>query len=196
MSGPSTVLPPRAELASRVAELNDLVVFGAFEDDELRRLTRQVDDLLESAGSSRQPWWESAEPDRAYRARSPFAGSDNPRAPHVVFAAGVDDDGRPTMVAEVTLDKAYAGPPGAVHGGMLAGLFDEVIGAAAGAAAPGRVVVTGKLTVRYRTPTPLRIPLRIEAAVTRRSNRLLPVVARCEADGRLTATAEALMVLR
>jgi acyl-coenzyme A thioesterase PaaI-like protein len=108
----------------------------------------------------------------------------------------VGGDGATTVVAEVTLDKAFAGPPGAVHGGVLAGLFDEVVGAAAGAAAPGRVAVTGKLTVRYRTPTPLRTPLRIEATVTRRSSRLLPVTATCTAEGATTATAEALMVLR
>ena len=36
------------------------------------------------------------------------------------------DGDESTVVGEVTLDKAFAGPPGAVHGGVLAGLFDEV----------------------------------------------------------------------
>ncbi|MEZ5165314.1 MAG: hotdog domain-containing protein [Acidimicrobiales bacterium] len=43
--------------------------------------------------------------------------------------------------------------PGAVHGGVLAGLFDELMGGALrlGGALAG---VTGRLTVRYRRPTP------------------------------------------
>lgn len=196
MSGQSTALSPRAELAARVAELNDLVVFGSLDDAELRTLTDEVAGLLAGTGQGRRPWWESPQPDLAYRSRSPIAGVENPRAPSVRFDSDTSDDGTVTMAAEVNLGKAFAGPPGAVHGGVIAGLFDEIVGATAGANAPGRVVVTGKLSVRYRVPTPLRTPLRFEASLGRRSSRLLEVSAACRAADTLTATAEALMVVR
>jgi acyl-coenzyme A thioesterase PaaI-like protein len=61
--------------------------------------------------------------------------------------------------ATVTYGDAYEGPPGCLHGGFIAAIFDEVLGLAqALSGAPG---MTGRLEVTYRSPTPLNTELRI-----------------------------------
>ncbi len=47
----------------------------------------------------------------------------------------------------------YEGPPTCVHGGVIAELFDELLGISNILAGPG--AMTGTLTIRYRRPTPL-----------------------------------------
>ncbi|MFM8857419.1 MAG: PaaI family thioesterase [Actinomycetota bacterium] len=61
--------------------------------------------------------------------------------------------------ATVTYGDAYEGPPGCLHGGFIAAIFDEVLGLAqALSGAPG---MTGRLVVTYRSPTPLHTELRV-----------------------------------
>lgn len=63
------------------------------------------------------------------------------------------------ITATVTYGSAYEGPPGHLHGGLIAAIFDEVLGfAQALSGAPG---MTGRLEVTYRSPTPLHQPLRV-----------------------------------
>ena len=61
----------------------------------------------------------------------------------------------------VRFGSAYEGPPGHVHGGFVAAAFDEVLGYVQSLG--GRPGMTGTLTVRYRSPTPLYTELRFEA---------------------------------
>lgn len=51
------------------------------------------------------------------------------------------------------LNALYEGPPGKVHGGVLALVLDQIFGEAA--AAGGTPGMTGTLTLRYRKPTAL-----------------------------------------
>ncbi|WP_228460774.1 PaaI family thioesterase [Gordonia crocea] len=87
-------------------------------------------------------------------------GLRNPVAPPLEFTH--DDDG-PSW-AEAELGGLYEGPPGLVHGGVVALLLDQALGSAAFyAGSPG---MTGTLTVRYRQGTKLG-PVRVEAALDR-----------------------------
>ena len=127
-----------------------------------------------------------------------FRGGRNPLAPPLRVSAGVDSDGEPVVVGEVRLERSREGPPERVHGGMVAGIFDDVLSGAPGLVDTGPVV-TGRLSVRYRRPTPLDVELRFEARVVRHSGRRLVARARClapTADGgtEVTAEAEALFV--
>jgi acyl-coenzyme A thioesterase PaaI-like protein len=72
------------------------------------------------------------------------------------------DDGR--AVADFHLGAVYEGPPGLVHGGVVALLLDQLLGQAAGAG--GRPGMTGTLTITYRQGTPLG-DLRAEAWIDR-----------------------------
>ena len=62
------------------------------------------------------------------------------------------------MNPKAPLPMSHEGPPGAVHGGIVAAYLDEVL---AGAAVhhTGRLYVTGELSVRYVKPTPVECPL-------------------------------------
>jgi acyl-coenzyme A thioesterase PaaI-like protein len=71
------------------------------------------------------------------------------------------EDGRAVGRAKFTTP--YEGPPGCVHGAVLAGVFDQVFNIAnimGGTAGP-----TTNLSLRYRRPTPLHADVRFEAWV-------------------------------
>jgi acyl-coenzyme A thioesterase PaaI-like protein len=85
----------------------------------------------------------------------------------VVVADGAD--GRPEIHGQANFGFAYEGPPTCVHGGVIAELLDEVLGAANIVA--GHPAMTGTLTVRYRKPTPLNADLRVEARFVRQDGR-------------------------
>lgn len=62
------------------------------------------------------------------------------------------------VAAPIVVSRVYEGPPGAVHGGIVAAYLDEILGGAAARAA-GKPAVTGELTVRYVQPVPSETPL-------------------------------------
>lgn len=62
------------------------------------------------------------------------------------------------VASPVFVPRVYEGPPGGVHGGIVAAYLDEILGGAA-VRATGRPAVTGELTVRYVKPVPSETPL-------------------------------------
>jgi uncharacterized protein (TIGR00369 family) len=62
------------------------------------------------------------------------------------------------VISPIVVPKQYEGPPGAVHGGIVAAYLDEILGGAA-VRATGKIAVTGELTVRYVRPAPSQTPL-------------------------------------
>jgi acyl-coenzyme A thioesterase PaaI-like protein len=118
---------------------------------------------------------------------SPIIGQANPIAPPL-HVQRYDDK----VVALATFGSAYEGPPGSVHGGMVAAAFDEVLGMAQSlGGAPG---MTGTLTVKYRKPTPLHRELRFEGTLDRVDGRKLFTSGRCYDGDTLTAEAEGLFI--
>ncbi|MCB1039682.1 MAG: PaaI family thioesterase [Acidimicrobiales bacterium] len=114
---------------------------------------------------------------------SPLIGIANPLAPPMSIREEAD-----TIVAEVTFGQAYEGPPGCVHGGYIAAAFDELLGATQSlSGAPG---MTGTLTIRYESPTPLQQPLRFEGRLAGVERRKIFTEGACYAGDRLTATAK------
>jgi len=124
------------------------------------RLARQLTEPLPRYPSTMPPPSEPSE-------LMPFdlvVGRLNPIAPPIAFSF---EDGK--SVGRVTFTRPYEGPPGCVHGGMIAAAFDQTLSIAnilAGAAGP-----TAQLTLRYRKPTPLDVPLRFEGWQTRVAGR-------------------------
>lgn len=118
---------------------------------------------------------------------SPLMGRANPLAPPIHLQ--VEGNG---VRGTVTFGWAYQGPPGHLHGGFVAALFDEALGLTQSmTGSPG---MTGTLTVRYRKPTPLNTELRIEATVRRVEGRKIFTEARLYAGDSLTAEAEAIFI--
>ncbi|KAA1423058.1 PaaI family thioesterase [Mumia zhuanghuii] len=95
--------------------------------------------------------------------------------------------------ATLELGALYEGPPGCVHGGVLALVFDQLFTEAA--AAVGQVGMTAELTVAYRRPIPLGT-VTVDAWLEVVDGRKRRMHATChDGDGNLTAEAEALLVL-
>lgn len=92
---------------------------------------------------------------------NPVTGFRNAIAPPLVMHE--DPDG--LWWSEFELGEAYQGPPGWVHGGVLALVLDQLLGEAAsnGLTKP---LFTGTITLRYLRGTPLG-RLRAEAAIER-----------------------------
>lgn len=86
---------------------------------------------------------------------SPFIGLANPLSPPVELRQSGD-----RVLGRVTFGSAYEGPPGCVHGGYVAAVFDELLGATQSMS--GTQGMTAHLGIDYRRPTPLHRPLRLE----------------------------------
>jgi acyl-coenzyme A thioesterase PaaI-like protein len=123
----------------------------------------------------------------AFFDHSPMLGPANPLAPPIQLWM---EDGK--IVGRATFGAAYEGPPGCVHGGYVAAAFDEVLGSTQSlSGAPG---MTGRLTVHYRSPTPLHTELRFEGELVSVTGRKILTTGRLFAGDVLCAEAEGLFI--
>jgi hypothetical protein len=120
-------------------------------NDVLRSRQRDESQLVRHAVEGRPVVWGNA-----------VIGLRNAIAPPLTIHH--DDDGARCW-SEFTLNSAYEGPPGLVHGGVCALVLDHVLGEAASAGLT-KPLFTGTLTVRFVRGTPLGT-LRADAAVER-----------------------------
>jgi acyl-coenzyme A thioesterase PaaI-like protein len=98
----------------------------------------------------------------------------------------------PRAVGRARFSTPYEGPPGCVHGAVIAGAFDMVCNEAnriAGMAGP-----TARLSIRYRRPTLLHQELTIEAEVAETRGKRTTTRGRIVQDGLVTAEVEGLFV--
>jgi acyl-coenzyme A thioesterase PaaI-like protein len=108
------------------------------------------------------------------------------------IAIEVHRDGE-EAVARVRLGPAFEGAPGRAHGGIVAAVFDDVLGyLLTFEQQPG---FTGELTVRYHAPTPIAQPLEFRAWLVEREGRKLRTEAVATAGGEAVATAHATFVV-
>lgn len=123
----------------------------------------------------------------AFFDHSPMLGRANPLAPPIELS--MEDE---VVYGTVTFGAAYEGPPGCVHGGYIAAAFDEVLGSAQSlSGAPG---MTGRLTVHYRSPTPLLTELRFEGRLDGVSGRKVLTKGHLYSGDVLCAEAEGLFI--
>lgn len=118
---------------------------------------------------------------------SPIIGPRNPIAPPVelqVKGSGV--------YAETSFPPQYTGPPGSVHGGVIALVLDELLGYVNLVNQTGGY--TGMLTIRYRSLTPLERPIRMQAHQERADGRKLYARGSLHHGDTLTAEAEGLFI--
>jgi acyl-coenzyme A thioesterase PaaI-like protein len=115
---------------------------------------------------------------------------DGQRAPMPVWTYERDDvDG---FRASGEFSNGHTGPPGTVHGGWVAFAFDEVLAwSIVHAGYPG---MTGRLTIRYRKPTPVGVPVEFRAEPPRVAGKVVHVHGTLTAQGVVTAEADGLFV--
>jgi acyl-coenzyme A thioesterase PaaI-like protein len=123
---------------------------------------------------------------QAYIDFSPVAGEANPIGPPLRLT--VEDSTR--VIGEAQFEQQHEGPPGHVHGGVLAAAFDELLGMTQSLS--GATGMTGRLTVHYRRPTPLHMPVHFEGQVQNVSGRKISVIGASfiEVEGERVVTAE------
>jgi acyl-coenzyme A thioesterase PaaI-like protein len=122
-----------------------------------------------------------------FTSHSPVTGPLNAVA-SIVSLSSTDTE----VVAEVVYGDAYEGPPGHLHGGFVAAIFDEVLGfAQALSGAPG---MTGRLEITYRSPTPLHTPLRVAGRFEKVEGRKIFTTGTIHVGDRLCAEAKGLFI--
>jgi acyl-coenzyme A thioesterase PaaI-like protein len=118
---------------------------------------------------------------------SPVRGLLNPVAPPLRIELGERADGTRCVIGHARLPHVFEGPPHGVHGGIVAAMFDEILGSAQGLAPPPGV--TARLEVNYHQLTPIDEDLRFEAWLTQDRGRRVFAEATCHAGETLTARA-------
>lgn len=93
---------------------------------------------------------------------------------------------------EVCFGWAYEGPPGFVHGGFIAAVFDQFLGMAH--LAQGKPGMTGTLDVHYHRPTPLNTEIQLRGEITPAGGRKTIVNGEMLVDNTLTASAKGLFI--
>ncbi len=192
-------LPPRTRESHRVAAATRRIIHGLVGSEATEDELRDAADRLEAvaAGFDDRPqrsmhdgFAESAnagEP-MAFFDLSPVLGRSNPLAPPLALRI-VDDR---TMEGTGRYGAAYEGPPGCVHGGYIAAAFDDVLGSAQSFS--GQPGMTGRLTISYRSPTPLHQELRFTGRFDKVEGRKIFTSGTLHVGDRLCAEAEALFI--
>lgn len=191
----ATAPPALRELAASVRTLVDRMLRVADADDALVAARRRIDEIAETL----TPHLRSG--------RTPGLGPDaalGDARPYYVDGVMVPDHHPHSMPVELSLDGdvtrgrvnfgvTFEGPPGCVHGGVVASFFDQILGHHN--VTSGIPAMTGSLTVRYRRPTPLYTDLEFEVRVTSREGRKVVTAGTLSADGELIAEGEGLFIL-
>lgn len=151
-------------LARSAGRLVDAVVRTRVDDATLAEVTEQLDVLtarLLSVAQEGPLGVETASDGRLRDHGNPMVGLRNPIAPPLRVIG--DDEGSTSCT--FTLGAAYEGPPGCVHGGIVAAVLDQVAGSVP--ARLGKPGLTAYLNTTYRRPTLLGEELVCSAWVER-----------------------------
>ena len=177
----------RRVLGEALRQLLDVVVQTGAPPEDLRAAAATIEEMTAKLATA------TVRADRSvaagsYRAHMSLVGGfSHPIAPQLQM--DVDgDQGR----GEVVVGPLFQGGPGLVHGGVLALLIDHAMGCVA--ATPERPAMTASLTMRYRKPTPLGVPLTVSVRLDRMEGRKLHLSAEIVAEGQVTVAAEAVFL--
>lgn len=129
-----------------------------------------------------------------YDGRCFMCHPDNPRGFHLAF---VHDEEEGAVRTSMTFDRDFEGPPGIVHGGVLAAICDETAAWAVMALA-GSMALIAELRTSYLAPVPVGEELTATGRVIGRLRRHVWVLVelstsegvRVRAEARATAVAD------
>jgi acyl-coenzyme A thioesterase PaaI-like protein len=200
------VSAPDPEAAARLARATRLVIDRVRRSAASRETMREAATALEALAERLSPdahpgpymqrgleWRGELEQPRhpidfaEFFPYSPLVGPRNPLAPPMEFSVRGD-----RLHGRVSFGAAYVGPPGSVHGGMIAAAFDELLGSANLVRDVGGM--TGTLTIRYREPTPALQPIDLTGWVERIDGRKVFTRGEMRHEGRITAEAEGIFI--
>ena len=120
-------------------------------------------------------------------------GAGNAVGLKLTFSVLYGEGSAAVVFAQATISDQYEGPPGYLHGGIIATLLDEAMSKAN--RAQDVTAMTRQMSVEYLRPVPSGAPIRIEGRVVRVEGRKHWAEARiANTDGTLLASATALFI--
>jgi hypothetical protein len=201
VSGPDAASSdsPLIRLAAAVRRVSAVVVGKTLSDDEVAAAADELSALatrLESvAPAARRTLDQVPDPDghpQSFFPTSPVIGLASPISPPVEVWSVVGETGQREIRGRVSFGYPYEGPPTCVHGGVIAELFDELLGLAN--LVVGQAAMTGTLKIRYQRPTPLLAPLDLVSRFTGKEGRKVFTWGAIVHEGATTAEAEGIFV--
>lgn len=145
---------------------------------------------MSPADLSPLPGWRELE--RRHRGTHRSFVSGDPTGDRLRVAYFLDGDGQ--RVARVWFGPLAEGPPGHAHGGSIAAVLDETMGA--NCWQQGHRVVAGNLQVTFRRPLPLGTSAVVRAGIGSVDGRKVQAVARIEdVGGQVFAEASGVFVI-
>jgi acyl-coenzyme A thioesterase PaaI-like protein len=171
--------PSRVACAAALRGLGHSIVGHVVDDemfDEIAEFVRARTEIIDAAPARSRPthdlkrrMYEDAPPDGEGMMHYPdcvVSGPANPMGINIACHREGDD-----AVGAITLGPAFEGAPGRAHGGVVAAIFDDVMGFVL--SIERTPAFTGRLGVSYLAPTPIGIPLEFRAHLVRREGRKL-----------------------
>ena len=118
----------------------------------------------------------------------------NPQGLHLTFTLDTTVPGFPTATAQVQLTRMHEGPPGHIHGGIIATLMDEVMSKLN---RPLKVIaMTRHMEIDYLRPSPLHQPLTLASHhLSRKGRKLFHQAELRNQTGELLAKAKGLFII-
>jgi acyl-coenzyme A thioesterase PaaI-like protein len=175
----SLASPSRIACASALRDLGHAIVGHAVDDellDEIAAFVRQRTEDVDAGPARSRPthdlkrrMYEDAPADGEGMMHYPdcvVSGPANPMGINIACHREGDD-----AVGTITLGAAFEGAPGRAHGGVVAAIFDDVMGFVL--SIEKSPAFTGRLGVTYLAPTPLGVPLEFRARLRERDGRKL-----------------------
>ncbi|HET6154213.1 MAG TPA: hotdog domain-containing protein [Marmoricola sp.] len=181
------------DLTAALRRLNEVSLRTTVDGDRIREATQHVEEITQRLEAEMIPANFGVVVTTSGHVRgygNTVVGLRNPIAPPLKI---VQDRVKGGASSEFFLNALYEGPPGKVHGGVLALVLDQIFGEAA--AAGGTPGMTGTLTLRYRKPTALGA---CSAAAWVASTAGIKTIVKGElrdAEGEVTVEAEGLFIL-
>lgn len=174
-----------AELNLAQRALQDTLTSAALPDDVSADVTARLREITALAAGYQVP-----ESERRDGMRPDLPARGQPFMPAYV----IDGFDGPVLRGRVTFSRFHLGGNGAVHGGSIPLVFDDVFGMVANVGQDG-VARTAYLHVNYRRITPVGVELRFEASEDRTEGRKRYVSGRLfEPSGDVCADAEGLFL--
>jgi acyl-coenzyme A thioesterase PaaI-like protein len=157
---------------------------------DIETSVQHISSAIELLNHSGEPGSAAAE--SHFSDRSPFYGAMNPLSMPMTMTIDQEFGEFGAVMGDAVFTEPYEGPPGHCHGGFIAAAFDEVLGMTQ--SLTGRPGMTGKLSVTYRSPTPLHSKIRFKGWVEKVDGRKIFTKGTAHHGDTLCAEAEVLFL--
>jgi acyl-coenzyme A thioesterase PaaI-like protein len=180
----------RVRLAHSVRELIFRSFMSTADIADIETSVQHISSAIELLNHSGEPGSAAAE--SHFSDRSPFYGAMNPLSMPMTMTIDQEFGEFGAVMGDAVFTEPYEGPPGHCHGGFIAAAFDEVLGMTQ--SLTGRPGMTGKLSVTYRSPTPLHSKIRFKGWVEKVDGRKIFTKGTAHYGETLCAEAEVLFL--